>query len=77
MLFVYGLIIVTLFAVLYDTFMGSAQSFSLSLGILLTWYFSLGKLQIDYVKKNNENYIKKSWFKPITYSLGGYIVFLD
>jgi len=75
MLFVYGLIIVTLFAVLYDIFIGSVKSSPLSLGILLTWYFSLGKSQINYVKKNNEDYIKKSWIKPVTYSLGGYIVF--
>lgn len=34
---------------------------------LLAWYFSSGKEQADYVKDRlNNNYIRKSWMKPIT-----------
>ena len=39
---------------------------------LFTWYFSLGKQQVNYVKENISDYQKKSWIKPLLYGICGY-----
>ena len=75
MLFVYCLIIVTIFIVYYQIFIGDVKSSPLSIGTLLTWYFILGKSQLSHIKDNNINYEKKSWIKPLLCGVGGYIIF--
>ena len=74
MLFVYCLIIVTIFVVYYQIFIGDVKSSPLSIGTLLTWYFILGKSQLSHIKDNNINYEKKSWIKPLLCGVGGYII---
>ena len=74
MLFVYCLIIVTIFIVYYQLFIGDVKSSPLSIGTLLTWYFILGKSQLSHIKDNNINYEKKSWIKPLLCGVGGYII---
>ena len=74
MLFVYCLIIVTIFVVYYQLFIGDVKSSPLSIGTLLTWYFILGKSQLSHIKDNNINYEKKSWIKPLLCGVGGYII---
>jgi hypothetical protein len=42
-----------------------------ALGLLLGWYFSLGKKQIRYVKEAwGEGYERKSWAKPLLIGFG-------
>ena len=43
----------------------------IAIGILLGWYFSLGKTQIQYVKNTfQNNYRRKSWSKPLLIAFG-------
>jgi hypothetical protein len=42
-----------------------------ALGLLLGWYFSLGKKQIKYVKEAwREGYERKPWTKPLLIAFG-------
>jgi len=42
-----------------------------AIGILLGWYFSLGKKQIKYVKETWQNsYERKRWKKPLLIAFG-------
>jgi hypothetical protein len=76
MMFVYGLICLNTFIVVYTLFISEPKtgSGSLSIGLLLTWYFSLGKQQVNYLKDNISNYEKKSWLKPLLLGVSGYII---
>jgi hypothetical protein len=41
------------------------------IGILLGWYFSLGKKQIKYVKETwQDSYVRKHWKKPLLIAFG-------
>jgi hypothetical protein len=42
-----------------------------AIGLLLGWYFSLGKKQIRYVKETwGERYTRKSWKTPLLIAFG-------
>ena len=48
-----------------------------ALGLLLGWYFSLGKKQIQYVKETwQDGYQRKPWAKPLLVAFGCLIGFL-
>ena len=74
MYFVYGLILFYLFLIFGPTPKTSATA--LTSGILFTWYFSLGKQQVNYIKENISDYQKKSWIKPLLYGIFGYGIFI-
>ncbi|HSI11958.1 MAG TPA: hypothetical protein VK961_07935 [Chthoniobacter sp.] len=49
----------------------------IAIGLLLGWYFSIGKKQVLYVKETWPNgYPRKSWTKPLLVAFGALIAFL-
>ena len=76
MMFVYGLMLLNLIVIAYTLFISEPKTGSgtITVGLLLTWYFSLGKQQVNYLKENIPNYEKKSWIKPILLGILGYII---
>ena len=50
---------------------------SAALGILLGWYFSLGKKQIQYVNSQLHNgYTRKPWSKPLLVAFDCFVGFM-
>jgi hypothetical protein len=48
-----------------------------SIGLLLGWYFSLGKKQIQHVKDNwQDRYQRKPWRKPLLIAFGCLVCFV-
>ncbi len=43
---------------------------------LFVWYFSSAKGQVKYLKKNNINYEKKTWAKPLLLGVAGLVVYI-
>ena len=69
----FGFVLVSIFipAIPDSVFRGSA------IGLLVGWYFSLGKKQIHYVKNTfQEGYQRKPWTKPLLVAFGGLVGFL-
>jgi hypothetical protein len=69
----FGIVLVSIFipAIPDAVFRGAA------IGILLGWYFSLGKKQIQYVKETfQDGYQRKPWTKPLLIAFGGMVGFL-
>jgi hypothetical protein len=47
-----------------------------AIGLLIGWYFSLGKKQIKYVKETFQgSYQRKSWTKPLLIACGCFILY--
>ena len=68
-----GLVLISIFipAIPNVVFSGAA------LGVLLGWYFSLGKKQIQYVKSQLHNgYTRKPWSKPLLVAFGCFVGFM-
>jgi hypothetical protein len=50
---------------------------SVAIGLLLGWYFAVGKKQVLYVKESwPDGYPRKSWTKPLLAAFGGLVAFI-
>ncbi|HCG7068563.1 hypothetical protein [Vibrio parahaemolyticus] len=70
---VYGGVVVFILVI----FIPEKIASTISLGYLLSWYFSSGQQQVKHVRENLDNrYNKKSWLKPITIAVVGLASFV-
>jgi hypothetical protein len=66
---------VTLFAIFIPRFPPGIVRLC-GLGILLGWYFSVAKKQVQYVKETwQDQYPRKTWGKPILIAIGGLVAY--
>lgn len=55
-------------------FSSNGGSLGINIGLVLAWYFSVGKKQVAFFEENfNNDYEKRSWLLPVLYTLGGAI----